>query len=333
MTSAETSGLRPNGLGGYIVRQSDLASWTRCNLQKHYQDLARDNPDADQPEALSATEYGSVVHYAVLVLEQAMLNGEDDPVGQAVATFEYYWKPENIEQLPGGARRVTVWLPRQTYGGLRIRGREVIRDVYERRHGEDSVLLALEYKFAVPLMVKGRVHTFQGQIDRLALRKSNRKPYLSVEDNKTGRQPRSLRWNVQGSAYCYATWLPEFWLGWKLAPPEHGVVPFPPEDVERLEKMFGSHGWSLTDEHQVLNNLPMAPRRFRWLNLQEMKDADGGWRSERDFGRLELAVDAYVRANEAGIFMPSMVGDICQYCPWQLTCGGIGIADEEEGKP
>lgn len=319
--------LRPNGHGGYIIRQSDLSSWSRCQMQKYYDDQAKADPSAAQPRALSATVFGTVVHYALMRMETAMHEDREDALDVGLQTFEYYWQPENLPKI---AERITEWLPRETYGGLRERGRRTLKDHYDLLRKDPSWLLALEYQFAVPMTIAGRLHTFTGTVDRLAIRKQGTKPYLALDDNKTGRQPLYLRYNMQGSAYSWASTVPEFWLGWDAS----GIgelEAFPAETIGALETTFSSWGYSLhSGTHR---ELPLASRRFRWINLKENKFADGGWRNARDYARLFLAVDAYVRGCEAEVYAINTTGEICRYCPYRTTCGGVGLPHEEAGAP
>lgn len=329
---AQDSYLRPNGHGGYLIRQSDLASWARCPLQKYYTDRACADMDAPQPKTLSATEYGTVVHYALMNLEQLHYQGRDDALQVAIATFEHYWHPDNISAV---ATPVQEWLPRQTYGGLRERGRRVITDYYNLLRRDDSRLLALEYQFAVPLFVDDRLHTLTGTVDRLSIKKHYSKPYLSIDDFKTGKQPTYLRHNVQGHAYAYATTCHEFWLGWEQVRQDPSGVgelaTFDEDTLVALERFFESYDYRVLADDD--NGLTLASRRFRWINMQEVKFADGGWRTERDYARLVLAIDAYVRACEAGIYSPTNTGEVCIYCPFRGVCGGIGLPHEKAGAP
>jgi hypothetical protein len=319
--------LKYNEHGGIIVRQSDLSSWQRCQLQKFYYAQAAADPDAPQPRQLSATVYGSVIHYALLIMEQLHHEGRQDACEVAVATFEHYWNPENIDQLDG-ISKVTQWLPRQTYGGLRERGRRVLRDYYRLLIKDDAHLLALEYQFAVPISVSGRIHTLTGTVDKLEVRRKYGKPFIDIRDFKTGRQPTYLRYNQQGSAYAYATTRYEFWEGW--AESGMGELPaFERDTVAMLEKLFESYGFRLHTHHEL--DAEWAARRFTWVNMHELKHVDGGWRNERDFARLKLAIDAYVRANEAGIYSPNVTGDVCFFCPFKTTCGGLALPDEDYG--
>jgi hypothetical protein len=278
------------------------------------------------------------MHVALHAMEKAHNEGDPDALGLGLRTFDYYWAPENLDQLN---LKITVWLPRQTWDGLAERGRAAIRDTYELLRKEDAHLLALEYPFAVPLEVNGRLHTVHGYIDRLTLRKHYRKPYVSADDYKSGRKPTYLRHHMQFTVYCYASTQAEFWTGW----PESGVggtrhgsealEHFDPELIGRLERSFSSWGYRLhsgSPSHGE-EELPLASRRGRWISVNDVGFSDAGWRTERDYARLGLAVDAYVRAREAGIYSPNVSGETCTYCAFRATCGGIGLPAETEGAP
>lgn len=323
--------IRYNEHGGVIVRQSDLSSWSRCNLQKHYNDTAKTDPTAPQPKRLSATQFGTVVHYALLTMEKLHHAGKEEALDIGLATFEHYWDPKNISSI---TEPVDVWMARQTYGGLRDRGRVMLRSYYELLQKDDGKLLALEYEFAVPLPVNGRVHTLTGTVDRIAVRKWYGTPYLMIEDFKTGKQPYYLRQNMQGTAYSYASTQPEFW--------QSDIYPsFDDETISGMEQYFAKMGYRL---HEGTKdwwwNGPMrkqitelASRRFRWINMQDVKYADGGWRGPHDYARLRLAVEQYVKAQEAEVFSPTLDGVVCQYCEYQRTCLGVGLPEKEHGMP
>jgi hypothetical protein len=311
---AQTNYLTPNDRGGYLVSASGLSSWSRCQLQRFYEMRARHDPDAPQSRNLSATVYGSVAHYALMNLEQMHHEGRDDALRVALATFEHYWLPENTHSLLGYG--VEEWLPRQTWAGLKERGKRLLRDYYDVLRKDDGRLLALEYEFKVPIVIDGREHTVQGAIDRMALRKYYNKPYLSLEDFKTGKQPPYLRHNMQGTVYAWVTTQRAFW------------DQFPAETVDALERSFRSYGYDLFPGAGK-----DASRRFRWINLQEIKFADGGWRTERDYARMELAIDAYVRGWEAGVFSVNTVGEVCRHCDFRRICGGVGLPEDKAGAP
>lgn len=317
-----------NPLGGAIVRQSDLASFARCSLEHFYEKRAARDPDAPQPKNLSATVFGSIVHYALMMLERLHHEGRDDALDVALATFHHYWEPENIPLLTG--ERIDEWLPRQTWAGLKARGKLTITDYYALLQTDSKTLLGLEYQFAVPIEVDGRTHTLTGTVDQLSIRRYDRKPYISLDDFKTGKKKTWLRWNNQGTAYAYATTRPEFWHGWEES--GMGELPtFDPKTVSGLAAMFDSWGYRL---HSYLpGDKPLASRKFRWINMQEVRITDGGWRTERDHARLALAVDAYVRSCEAGVYAVNTEGEICRYCSFRRTCGGVGLPPEESGRP
>lgn len=325
--------LIPNHLDGYRIRQSDLSSWSRCNLQKFYTDRARSDPDAPQPLVLSRTMMGTVIHYSLMVMERLHHEGRDDAGSVAERTFLHYWHPKNIHLIEGGAQ-VDEWLPKDTWSGMKGRGVEIIRNYYESLKKDPSRLLALEYQFAVPIIADGRTHTLTGTVDRVALRTYYGKPYLSLDDFKTGyNKPRYPRYNIQGTVYSYASSRGEFWFGW----PEAGMdlEVFDWETVDALEQALKPWSYRLFDEDDPVSHAGthLMARKFRWLDLQKAVVTDCGWRFERDYVRLRMAIEAYVKANEAGIYMPTMNGDICRFCDFRTICGGVGLPEEKEGGP
>lgn len=323
--------IRRNEHGGLIIRQSDLSSWSRCNLQKHYNDTAKHDPTAPQPKRLSATQFGTVVHYALLTMEKLHHAGKAEALDIGLSTFEHYWDPQNITSI---TEPVDVWIARQTYGGLRDRGRTMLRSYYEMLQKDDGKLLALEYEFAVPFHSNGRTHTITGTVDRLAVRKYYGTPYIAIEDFKTGRQPYYLRQNIQGTTYSYASLQPEFW--------QSDIYPsFDPETMKGMEHYFAKMGYRLhSGTPEVWWSGPaqktiteLASRRFRWINMQEIKYADGGWRGPHDYARLQVVIDEYVKAQEADVHVPVLDGVVCQYCPYQRSCCGVGLAERDHGMP
>jgi hypothetical protein len=333
-TLAQGNYLTANGLGGYLISASAIGSWSYCQLRRFYELQARHDPSAPQGIQLSATAFGSVIHGAIMQMELAIHEGSEDPLGIALRFFEHYWYPANIGAI---CPPVEEWIGRETYLGLLERGRYVLRTYYETMaRRKDDYLLALEYDFAVPIVVRGRTHTLTGQIDRLTIRRRNRKPYVSVDDLKTGKRPYYLRHNTQGHSYAYATTCVEFWKGW----PESGrgeLQAFPPAELSELEMRFASWGYALHNEMNTAvddqDGMPLAARRFQWVDLKNMKPVDGGWRTTRDYARLVLAIDAMVRAAEAEIYAVNADGEKCQYCPHKNHCGGVGLPSETEGAP
>ena len=325
---AEGNYLTPNGLGGYLISASAIGSWSYCQLRRYYELRARHVPEAPRGTQLSATAFGSVMHAAIMHMELAIHEERDNPLGVALKFFEHYWSPANITAI---CPPIDEWLPRETWEGLLNRGRYVLRTYYhDMAVRKDSYLMALEHSFAVPLEVRGRTHTIIGAVDRLEIRRHYRKPYIGVDDLKTGRRPFYLRYNTQGSMYAYASSKREFWEGW----PESGATdpgtPFPRDVMAELQSRFASYGFAV---HDGQKDLKTASRRFRWVDLKDMKMVDGGWRGPRDYARLVLAIDAYVRASEAEIYSVNAEGEKCRYCPFRGICGGTGLPAESEGAP
>lgn len=328
--------LRPNGHGGYLIRQSDLSAWSRCQLQKWHYDHANANPEATQPEILSATSFGSVVHHIFMNMELWRHEGmdADEIARQGLRLWEHYWDPANIATLPGNVRWPTVWIARQTYMGLKARGREVIKNWAEILKDDRSHVLALEYQFAVPVEIAGRLHTLTGTVDQLTIKTiSGRKPHLSIRDWKSGKKPTYLRWNNQGTTYAYATTTPEFWNGWAGSGMQE-LETFSPDVMEQMEHVFSSHGYSLHSGDQAFaEGKPLASRRFYWGDLNEGKFSDGGWRVQQDYDRMKHAIDSYVRACEAEAYGVNLDCSVCMFCPFKSSCAGVGLPSPTEGAP
>lgn len=295
-----------------IIRQSDLASYARCPQQKHLYDEAREGR-VKRPSNLSGTVYGTVMHHALQTLERLHSEGNPDTLAIAKSTFVHYWMPEGIVDLgnlgghPELVHGIDEWLPRQSYGGLRIKGLRCLDDYYELLRTDTGKLLALELDFLVDVDLSeygiGH-HQVKGTLDRLALRKYQKSWYLSIEDFKTGKQQTYLRYNNQFTVYSWASLQPDFWLPW---------------------------GADANDRWQEF--LPLA-RRGRWFNVSENKPHDAGWRAEADYSRMKLALAEYVKANNHDVFPLSLSGATCLYCDFRDgTCGGVPVPDEDEGRP
>ncbi len=312
------------------VRQSSLASFARCAQQVHLEDVARQRGIRER--TLSATAFGTVIHHCAQTLEEKVHEDHPKAIDVAVATFEHYWHPENIGDLvPGG---IDEWLPRQTYGGLLIRGRDNLRAYHASLLNDTGVLLALEHSFEVPMRVFVPVttsagnaqfledHELIGTVDRLALRKDSRnRPYISIDDFKSGQKPTYLRHSIQFTAYSWASTRPEFWDMW------------PAEEVESLAKPLRRKGLALFQDG---SGMPVVPRKGRWIALRDSFGVhDAGWRVEADFQRLHKAVGQYIAARRADIYPLSPSGQVCTYCPFMYSgdCGGFPYDSSEEGQP
>lgn len=290
------------------IRQSDLAAYGRCAQQKHLYDQARLGL-VKRPANLSRTIYGTVVHHALHQMERGHAEGQGEQALQtALSTFAYYWVPENLPELavehPELVHGIDEWLPRDTYGGLRTKGLQALEDYWGLLLLDDSLLLGLEVPFRIPVDLDDLgVHHVTGTVDRVAVRKYLRKPYLSVEDFKTGKTPTYLRYNNQFTVYSWATTQREFWDPW-------------PDADERWQTY---QPWA---------------RRGRWIDMRENKAKDAGWRGDQDYARMKVALHEYVRAVDAGIYPLTLTGETCLYCPFKKgICGGVAVPEEDYAKP
>jgi hypothetical protein len=282
------------------IRQSDLSAYARCAQQKKLVDLSRQGLVA-KPAQLSMTAFGSVVHYAVHVLEKLHHNGREDALEKAKATFIHYWDPENISQI---CEPVDIWAGRQTWHGLLKKGPEILDLYYARLQSDKGKLLGLEVEFNLPFVLDGVEHTLHGTMDRLSLRKTS-SSFLNIEDYKTGQDYKNLRWNAQFSMYAWATLQPGFWDAW------------------------GDEGPDLHARFSLL------PRRGTWISLRDgVKRSDAGWRGPQDYERLWAAIRGYIKAVEADIYPLSLKGDVCEYCAFREgICGGVAVPDPSHGGP
>lgn len=302
------------------IRQSDLASFQRCAMQQHLYE-EQEAGTGKRGETLSATVFGTVMHYAAMILEKYHHDGREDALDVALATFTHYWMPENLPALePQG---IDVWLPRQTYGGLRERGLRSLRDYYDVLRKDDGILLALEHTFDVPITLDdGSHHVLHGTADRLAIRFYKRKPYLSIEDFKTGKKPAYLSFATQWTVYAYASEHAVFWS------------PFTTEDFEDLLRRLNS---KKLDLFHTPDNFEVIPRRGRWLALgaEGFSISDAGWRGAHHYARLRVQLAEYVKARKLGVHPLTVDGHICTYCPFARNgaCGGVPVPGVDEGKP
>lgn len=286
-------------MGAIKVRQSDLSSFARCAQQKHLQDEQRAGRLDKEPEQLSLTAFGTVIHHAARVLEEHHHNGRPDPLGAAQATFAYYWDQSNIHHLTPA---VTIWTPRDTWSGSLRRGLAILATYYESLVKDKGKLLGLEVEFTLPYWLDGEEHEMHGTMDRLSLRRSGR-AYLNIEDFKSGRDYIGLRWNVQFTVYSWATLQRAFWDPWG-------------DQADELHHRFAT-----------------LPRRGTWISLRDgVKRSDAGYRGAQDYARMDVALREYIKANRLEVFPLTLTGSVCRFCPFgEGICGGVPIPDEKYG--
>lgn len=318
------------------IRQSDLGSYAYCPQRLK---LEREQEAAGERRAnLSATAFGTVIHHALQALEMMHHEGRPDAVDVAVRTFEHYWSHDNIDALvPGG---VDIWLPRQTHQGLMTRGRENLRSHYASMLTDKAMLMGLEVQFLGPLLIpsaeaafevtnRGEVkvdgpaedHEMTGTVDRIMLRVANGKPFLSIDDFKSGVKKTYLRWAFQWTYYSFASLQPWFWQQWTE------------EELAPAVELLARRNLALYEDG---SGRKVIPRRGRWISIRNTYGQhDCGWRHSVDYARMLIAVREYVEANRKNVFPLRIDGETCQHCAQGLTgrCGGVPIASADEGVP
>lgn len=254
-----------------FVRQSRLKQFASCPRQYYYSHIAKLGEDASG----SLTVLGTVWHYAVDVYETYGHN-----LALAVKTFIHYWDhPEELGET------IDFWHRRTTKDGLRKRGVAMLERYHELRPWAEGRLIGTEIYFEVPL----GDHVLAGTIDKVWQRPGQKA--IEVIDFKTGAYvPEKLKFNVQFTAYCYATERSEFWEN----------VPGFEDGHDRFD------GWK---------------RGGYWFHARNTKMFNAGWRTEQDYKRLLLMADEMERSIEHSIFPLDYSGQSCGYCPFVEICG------------
>jgi hypothetical protein len=290
--------------------QSDLASVARCMAELGYS-------RAGMPMATnSGATYGTVIHHCVMAYEQQLHFGQTkrDALRIALENWIFYWHPQNVEALcewPGP----NDWLRGHSFSLLRDKGITTLRGYADLQAPDDTNLLALEYGFQVPIPGTwdedlGEPHILAGSIDRLGTAFWRRQLMVRADDYKSGKDYVYLRANLQGTAYCLATTLPEFWTGWR-----------------------GEDGFGRERGMQLYEQLHGKARKFTWINLSKLKFEDGGWRGPKDYARFALAVEQFHALVKADAYPMSISGATCRWCSARSVCGGTGLPEDEHGKP
>lgn len=255
------------------VRQSALKQFGICAKQYELSQVL----ELGEEQQGSLTVLGTVWHYAVDVYETY---GHD--LDLAKRTFAYYW--ENPREL---GERIDFWHRRSTHQGLMDRGLNMLEQYHELSPWRTGKRVGSEINFTVPI----GEHELTGTIDKLWYRPGQKR--LEVLDFKTGGYvPDKLRYNIQFSAYCYATTRPEFW--------QH--VPGHEDGYEKFKH---------------------AKRSGHWYHARNGKMFSAGDRGLEDYKRLYLAIGEMADAIDKGVFPLNIQGENCGYCPFvDGTCGG-----------
>lgn len=260
------------------VRQSSLKQFGICAKQYELSQVL----ELAEEQVGSLTVLGTVWHYAVDVYETF-----DHDLDLAKRTFAYYW--ENPKEL---GEKIDFWHRSTTHQGLMKRGMKMLEQYHELSPWETGKRIGSEIHFVVPI----GDHELEGTVDKLWWRPGQKR--LEVLDFKTGAYvPEKLRYNIQFSAYCYATTRPEFWAN--VPGYEDGHVKF-----------------------------AKAKRGGYWYHARNGKMFSAGERELTDYKRLYLAITEMEQAINLGVFPLNIQGENCFYCPFSDgTCGSE--VDEE----
>lgn len=253
------------------VSPSRLGVFGTCANQYKYQYVLE--LEGEQTGAL--TFLGTAFHFALDVYEQY-----DYDLDLAVRTFRHYWNnPEDLGE------KIDWYPPRTSHQGLEDQGITMLERYHEMSPWKGGELVSTEVRFEVPI----GDHTLRGVIDKLFWRPQVKE--LQVIDFKTGvRVPKRLRYNLQFTAYLYATTRPEFW-----------------EQVPGWED-FWPTAWN-------------AKRIGQWYHARNNKMLNAGYRDESDYRRLLLAVEQMDKAITHNIYPLTIEGEACGWCSWREDCG------------
>lgn len=258
------------------IRQSHLQQFAKCPESFRLKYIMN-----QRGKQSAAASYGTVLHFA---LQTYWLNNQD--IDLAKRTFEHYWnKPEFMGCKPD------YYLPRTSWSEYRSHGHLALDEYHKAQitWSKDDQVIGVEIDFR--LKIGDNVLT--GSIDKLRVTTDKKGlTALDVADWKSGKVPTFLRYNVQFTAYIWATFQDEFW-----------------DQIENGDE------W-----REEVKDLP---RTATWVDLKSVpfRDVSAGTREESDFIRLRKACDNLARSVEEDIFVPTLGGESCSYCDFWSECG------------
>lgn len=267
---------------------SRLKTWGRCSLQAKFQYVDR-LPQRQNAKA----SFGTIIHKCL----ESYHNGND--IEKCVEMFREYWEhPEILGVEPD------YWPKFTSYGSLREKGVEILREYHEKNKWEHRTTLASEHPFLVPF----GDHELTGFVDFLELKKAgNGKRTLRIIDFKTAsRVPTKLqlRMDIQFTVYQYASEQPEFFMG--------NGPDFP----------------GMPNGEQLFEDMQRVPRKVIWYDAMNNKEISAGDRDETDYMILYRTAKEIERAEKAQVYVPK-IGEECIFCPYTKECG-ITIPTYEE---
>lgn len=243
-------------------------------------------------EQSASLTFGSIIHDIVMEMELRQ------DVEWAVKEFIERW----IDPVGymGPEYKIDYYVRGTNWKKYLAEGERMIRDWWGIIRWDADVTLAREYHFEVPI---GNGHVLEGTIDKLVIRQVPKlhTNVVLISDYKTNSKTPTYDWledNLQFTAYAYATTRPEFWAGL----PNGAVIE---KQVEKL------------------------PRWGEWVSLKGPKRLDAGERTQVQYNRLTMAVNALAESVAMRIFVPNISGENCRYCEFRAQCGLREVPDTE----
>lgn len=270
--------------GAFVLRQSDLKTWSRCPLQYRFQHI-----DKLPREQGGSSVFGTIIHDVVLWME---VNRDLDG---AIERFKTLWSnPTTVDPQDPERGRIDYYERGRNWKKFLELGQKILRDWWSIIQWDTDLTLAREYTFNVPI---GDGHVLHGTVDKLVLRYRAKSDewVLLISDYKTNAKTPTYEYleeDLQFSAYAYATTRPEFWAG-----------------------LPGGRGMELFEQYKDL------PRYGEWVQLQAMKRMDAGIRTQRHYNRLTMAANALAESVALRIFVPNISGEACRWCEFRKLCG------------
>lgn len=261
------------------VHQSDLKTFNRCPLLWKFENL---DPNAPPGIQMSASTWGSIMHEAVLLLE------ETKDLDLATAQYQRWWEhPEKLD----ASYEITEWIRGDSYPGLRDKGVAILRDWWSIIRWEADVVVAREHHFLVPYRDGIEL---EGTADKVAIRYNPKldEEVVLISDYKTARRQPTysyLSQDMQFSMYAMASESPEF--------------------------------WTMDNGEELYERYKDAKRWGEWVHLRGPRRLDAGERNEGHYARLKYAIDGFVQSVGLRIFVPVIDGQVCCYCGYREYCG------------
>lgn len=261
---------------------STLKVWSVCPLQAHYKKTM------DYQELRNGkTSFGTCIHDALERYNQ------DGDVDEAIERFKYTWaNPEVLDAA------IDIWPKYTSYGGLRAKGIEMLKEYDSKNQWDNRVVVATEHEFKVPF----GDHELSGFVDLIEHKKNGQgKNILKIVDFKTAsKQPmlQDLRLDLQFSVYLYSSMQPEFWMGYDNVP----GMPNGDELYEKYKKM---------------------DRRGIWYHLMTNKEINAGARDDGDFMRMYRLCLEIANAFDKQVFVPTINGSSCTFCSFTEVCAAV----------